>query len=766
MNLAAGQHIGRFVLRAELGRGAQASVWRAADPTLQRDVALKIFHPQAEAELASEWRDEARLSASLHHAGIVAVHDLLTIDGQAVLVSECVPGGTLATRLRSGPMTPREAVDMIVPVLEALAHAHVHGVVHRDLKASNVLIDADGLPKVADFGIAARITEAHDGRIVGSPGTISPEAAAGAAPAPSMDVFAAGMLLGEMLCGMPLRRAEGPTQAIAQARHVDVVWPATDDEVDDHLRGIVLRATARDPAQRWPDAGAMRDALSAWLHPEAATGSGAHPTLEFLLRRMRLAGDFPALSDAVLRIQAITASDSESVHTLAAEILRDVALTQRLLRIVNSARFHHASQGEVSTVSRAVALVGFGGIRAMALSLLLIEHMGNQAQAGRMKGLFLETLLTAALVDQLTPPSREREEAFLAGMFSHLGRLLLAYYLPQEAQRLQGRDGPQDERAQVDVLGLSCASLGQGVAASWGLPQALCQAMSVPRGEPPRHRVGHATEAMRWRVRAARDLVLRLLEEGADDKDPLPGWIERFGPALGQGPEAMTQAVSAARGLLVDLAGSLGLDSGPRVRASRLLSAPTVDEARTEYTATVVDAPASPAVQQLLAAGLADVTATLAGDSCSVGQVLRMIAETLWRALSLDQVVLALRDPKGGQLCGRVSMGEGAAALAAGLKVPLGDGAPVDLFQLACSKAVDTLIDDARAEKLRPRLPAVLRDAPPSSFVLLPMVIKGRCFGLLYGACAERPIRLSEAELSLVRSLRNQAVLAVRSQGG
>jgi eukaryotic-like serine/threonine-protein kinase len=476
---------------------------------------------------------------------------------------------------------------------------------------------------------------------------------------------------------------------------------------------------------------------------------------------MRLAGDFPALSDAVLRIQAITASDSESVHTLAAEILRDVALTQRLLRIVNSARFHHASQGEVSTVSRAVALVGFGGIRAMALSLLLLEHMGNQAQAGRMKG-----LLTAALVDQLTPPSREREEAFLAGMFSHLGRLLLTYYLPQEAQRLHGRDGPEDERAQIDVLGLSCAGLGQGVATSWGLPQALCQTMSVPRGEPPRHRVTATTDAMRWRVRAARDLVRCLLDEAADVQDPQPAWAERFGPALGQGVEAMLQSVSSARTMLADLAVSLGLDGGPRVRASRLLSQPTGTDPAAEFTATVVDAPASPAVQQLLAAGIADVTATLAGDHCSVGQVMRMVAETLWRALSLDQVVLALRDPKGEQLCGRVSLGEGAPALAAVLKIDLRDAQPTDLFQLACGKGVDTLIEDARADKLRPRLPGALRDAPPRSFLLLPMLIKGRCFGLLYGACDRRQIRLSEAEMSLVRSLRNQAVLAVRSQGG
>ena len=678
MKPQSGAQLGRFVLEAPLGQGAQASVWRAQDPTLGRAVALKLFHDQADAELADEWRSEARLAAGLRHPGIVAVHDLLEVDGQAVIVSECVPGATLSQRLREGAMPVRDAVQLMVEVLDALAHAHAHGVVHRDLKPSNILVEPGGRARVMDFGIAARITDRHDGRIVGSPGTISPEAAAGAAPTPSMDVFAAGMVLGELLSGVPLRRAAGPTQALQAALHGEVRWPTdAHTEVDDLLRGIVLRATARDPGSRWPTAESMRDALQAWLQPAEAGPASAHPTLDFLLRRMRLAGDFPALSDAVLRIQAITASDHESVHALAAEILRDVALTQRLLRLVNSARFHHVSQGEVSTISRAVALVGFGTIRSMALSLLLVEHMGNQSQAGRMKGLFLEALLTATLVDQLTPPSREREEAFLAGMFSHLGRLLLAYYLPQEDQRLQGHDGLEDERDQVDVLGLSCASLGQGVAASWGLPLSLRQAMAPPIGEIPAGRVTAPVEAMRWRVRAAHELVQRLM--GTRDHqapDPQLAWAERHAVPLGRAQDDLLQAVQAARVHLVDLATSLGLDSGPRVRASRLLD----HDGSATFTATQLEVPQRGGAQALLAAGIADVTATLAGDQVPLPQLLHMIAETTWRALQLDQVVLALRDPRSEQLVGRVALGDGADALAARVRVDLREGAATDLF--------------------------------------------------------------------------------------
>ena len=109
----AGAEVGRFVLRAPLGQGAQASVWRAHDPQLDRDVALKLFHEGAEDELGSDWRDEARLTGGLQHPGIVSVHDLLEQDGRPVIVSECVPGQTLAERLRAGALPAPEAVRVL-----------------------------------------------------------------------------------------------------------------------------------------------------------------------------------------------------------------------------------------------------------------------------------------------------------------------------------------------------------------------------------------------------------------------------------------------------------------------------------------------------------------------------------------------------------------------------------------------------------------------------------------------------------------------------
>jgi len=758
--MAAPRRIARFELVAQLGQGAQATVWRAHDPTLQRDVALKLLHAGADLADHALWLNEARLAGALHHPGIVPVFDAGMEGSQAWIVSECVSGPTLADRLQdSGPWPVRDAVTLVSEVLDALAAAHAQGVVHRDLKPSNILLGQDGRPRVMDFGIAARLSAAHDGRIVGTPGYISPEAARGDAPAPAMDVFAAGMLLGRLLTGQPLRAGADALQALRQATDEDVCWPTDCDvDVDDALRSIVLRATARDAARRWADAASFREALQAWLFPAAAEPAPAsHGTLSFLLRRMRLNSDFPALSDAVLRIQRITSSDSESLHALATEVLRDVALTHKLLRLVNSALFRRSGTGEISTVSRAAAMVGFSGIRNMALSLLLVEHMGDKAHARRMKALFLEALLTATLVDQLTPASREREEAFLAGMLSQLGRLLAEYYFPEEAARIRGASDEQAERVQIDVLGLSYQALGQGVAGSWGLPDSLRRLMAPPPGPVPGRAVVPEVDRMRWRVRAAAELVQVLL---ADDPQAaaLTALAERFARPLACATADVLAAVQVARSLLPELAAGLGLDAALRGPARRLLA--RTDEAT---LATVRESSDPQRVQRMLSAGIADVTASLAGDSFRLNEVLRMILETMWRGLGLRRVVFSLRDARHQQLVGRLALGEQAEQWRDQCRVSLVGGPAADLFTASCLKGADTLISDARAAKLSASLPDWLREAPPRSFLLLPLMLKGAPFGLIYADRGDAPLQPSAAELDLLRTLRNQAVLAFKA---
>jgi HD-like signal output (HDOD) protein len=472
----------------------------------------------ADAGAVSEWMHEAHAVSRLKHPNIVPVFEADDAAGQPYLVFEHVEGGTVSDLVRrEGALPARRAVELMVGVLDALAEAHAKGIVHRDLKPSNVLLDSDGRARVMDFGIAARVSGGRDGRIVGTPGYLSPEAARGEAPMPRMDVFSAGVMLAELLCGKRLMVERDPMRALQRVQAEDMALPST-VPVDDALRSIVQRALSRDPAHRFATAAELRDALQTWRKAEApagdadtaATGSG---TLDFLLRRMRHKADFPALGEAVVRIQRSASSETDSLGTLASEILRDVALTNKLLRLVNSAQFRHAGGGSINTVSRAVQLIGFGGVRNLALSLVLLERMQDRAHAAQLKTEFLRGLMAGALARELTPSLREGEEMFIGTLFQNLGRLLCEFYFPEEAQQVRRlvreasltRAPLSEVTASARVLGIPYEELGIGVAKRWGLPEALTNVMRRPAGEPPARALELPLERQRWTARLAND---------------------------------------------------------------------------------------------------------------------------------------------------------------------------------------------------------------------------------------------------------------------
>ena len=796
--------LGRFELQRVLGEGAQATVWLGFDARLEREVAVKLMRADAAADPAavSQWLQEARSVSRLTHPHIVPVFEADLHGQQPYLVFEYVPGPTLSQHLKArGALPPAEAVVMMLGVLDALHAAHAAGVVHRDLKPSNILVDGAGRARVMDFGIAARLHDPGNlDQIVGTPGYMSPEATQGGLPTETMDVFSAGVVLVELLSGARLVAERDPYRAMHFVASTDLKLPeGLSSEIDDALRATLRRAIERDPARRWPSAAAFRDALQAWLAPAPAAeeansagaggGSAGNATLDFLLRRMRHKSDFPAMSDSVARIQRVANSENQSIGSLASEILKDVALTNKLLRLVNTAHFSSAG-GSVSTVSRAVALIGFAGIRNLATSLVLVEHMHDKAHANQLKEEFLRALMAGMLASELGGLARESEEAFIGAMFQNLGRLLTEYYFTEEARQVRGivagagaaRSGaaPSEDAASTSVLGLSFEALGLGVAKSWGLPDTLQRCMRQPRGEPPTREPQDAGERLRWLTFAANqiaDTVLRAEPEHA--KGRIAEVAKRYARTLGVPAARIEAATEAAQKRLSEMAQAMNLQVGPQSPARRLFAAPdTNTHAATlserppdsltphtlQATRTVVqqhDASALENASEVLAAGIQDITNTMVEDF-KLNDVLRMILETMFRALGFRRIVFCLRDAKTDALTGRFGLGEGAEAVAANFKVSLKAGG--DLFTAVCVKGADTLIADATVAQIAGRLPAWYREhvnAP--AFLLLPMQMKGAPFALIYADKAvPGGIELGEKELSLLRTLRNQAVMAFK----
>ncbi len=763
--------LGRFELLREVGRGAQARVWLAHDPRLDREVALKLLNPDADAEAVSQWLQEARAVSRLTHPNIVPVFEADQQDGQPYLVFEFVDGPTLAAARRHKPAMPaRETVQLLLGVLDALAAAHELGIVHRDLKPSNILLGRDGRARVMDFGIAARTTQG-DGRIVGTAGYMSPEAARGEAPVPAMDVFAAGVLLGELLSGGPLMRESDPLRAVQRVQVEDLQLPET-TKVDQTLRGIVQRALARDVRTRYDSARSMHAALSAWLNPEADLAPDAgnsNATLEFLLRRMKHKTDFPALSESVVRIQRLATSDTESLKSLTDEILRDVSLTNKLLRMVNTAHFTAVSGGGISTVSRAVALVGFAGIRNMALSVLLLEHMGDKAHAAQLKEEFLRALMAGTLAGELSPLARESEEAFLAAMFQNLGRLLTEYYFPEEAVQIRQQVARNDTAATREVaarrvLGIGLEDLGLGVAKAWGLPDTLQKALRVPDGEVPAHAVPAGVDRLRWLGRGANAMAAALLSsDGEAQAAALRVAADLYGPALGVSPRKIVSATLESRAQLSQLASAMGLQVAAGAPARRLLEATLPIGTQVPHDKTLIEPRAEQEAPRVaLSRGLADLRAALAANPLRLGEVLNLVLDTMHRALDFRWVVLCLRDPKSGQLVGRLGLGEGVGDVSPAFRVGLGGATHGDLFAALCAKGADMLVKDASA--VVNHLPAWYRHrVNAGSFMVMPLQIKGASIGLIYAdKMAAGSITLHEGELELLRALRDEAVAAFK----
>jgi serine/threonine-protein kinase len=254
----------RYAVRSRLATGGMATVYEAVDTRLDRLVALKVMHPQlaANPDFVSRFIAEAKSAARLSHPNVVAVFDQGT-DGNAVfLVMEHVAGRTLRDLIRARRrLSARQAFDVLEPVLSALSAAHAAGIVHRDVKPENVLLADDGRVKVADFGLARAIAAPSgttQGVLLGTVAYLSPEQVEPGRADARSDVYAAGILLFELLTGSTPYAGEAPLQVAYRHVHEDVPAPSSRvGGIPVDLDVLVGRATSRDPAGRPVDAAAM-----------------------------------------------------------------------------------------------------------------------------------------------------------------------------------------------------------------------------------------------------------------------------------------------------------------------------------------------------------------------------------------------------------------------------------------------------------------------------------------------------------------------------
>ncbi len=288
-----------YEVEEELGRGAMGVVYKARQKGLDRLVAVKVvraFHLAGPADLA-RFRTEALAVGRVDHRHVVRVHACGEEQGCPYYVMEYLPGGSLARLLRHGRLDVRRAVELVRQVALGVQAAHDQGVIHRDLKPGNVLLDAQGNARVTDFGLAKLrdedTTRTRSGAILGTPAYMAPEQAAGRSHLvrEAADVWALGVMLFECLTGQRPFRGASPGEVLYRIQHEEPPLPRhLCGDVPAELEAVCLRCLSKEPGQRYPSAGAVARDLGRWLAGEPVGVARPATTMRPRVRRPALVG--------------------------------------------------------------------------------------------------------------------------------------------------------------------------------------------------------------------------------------------------------------------------------------------------------------------------------------------------------------------------------------------------------------------------------------------------------------------------------------------
>ena len=427
-NLSLPKQIGRFEPIDILGKGAQGIVYLAEDTQLDRKVAIKTLDKRRQDP--EQLNQEAKNVSKLNHPNIIPLYEIGFHQETPFLVYQYYKGEQLKERLqREGKLKQLDAVKLANQFLDGIGYAHKNNIIHRDLNPSNLLIDSEGSIKIMDFGISVIVgTVTASTEITGTVNYLAPEQLTNSELGPAVDIFASGLILYEMLTGHQVYSANNSMAVMYKITNETIAPPSKrNPEIDKDLDAIVMKALEKDPANRYASAAEMQASLQKYLkvdddEKKESSDNKTSSAVDFLLRRMKRKQDFPAISTHITEInQKTSGANKSSANELSNVILKDYALTTKLIRMVNSSFFGQFG-GEITTVSRAVVILGYEQVRAAVLSIILFEHLQNNEQASELKNAAYTALMSgiiarekAKMMKSINPD--DVETVFVTSMF-------------------------------------------------------------------------------------------------------------------------------------------------------------------------------------------------------------------------------------------------------------------------------------------------------------------------------------------------------------
>jgi HD-like signal output (HDOD) protein len=500
--------------------------------------------------------------------------------------------------------------------------------------------------------------------------------------------------------------------------------------------------------------------------PVTQNAQGGAETLR-MLEELSAGQDFPALSHVIAQVNRIVSAEDSHAEQLTDAILKDVSLTNKLLRLVNSVQFGQFGSQPISTISRAVVIMGYDTVRDTALSLMLFEHLQNHAQAQELKNETIESFYCGVIGRTLARKLgyRDTEAVFICALFRNLGRLLAHLHFFDANKQVAGlmeNEGLGEDAAARKVFGLTYDEIGLAVGRHWHLPTDLLEGMSpLPDGPVKPSAARHQVIA-----NLARDLYDVVRHTPQEELGRAVSEIaRRYDKSVALPGPLMVEAIYQASEAAEKEVGLLQADARQSPLLRKLLDRQPATQPAMEGDAAALDGTA-PAVASdpngVLINGLQELTNMLL-ENAHPKDMLQVVAELLYRSGSFDNVVICTVDPANQFLTGRIAHGGQAGALRAGFRIPMAFNA--DVFHAAISKNADVLITDTGADNIRGRIPAwYARLGTARSFLLLPMSVGQRTVALIYADRRDVPMQVSQQTLGLIKSLRNQITMALRNR--
>ncbi len=822
------KQFGRFEMKSLLGKGAMGAVYLAHDPTLNRDVAIKIvrFPKELDEERLQELKvglmKEARLAAGLTHPGIVQIYDVGEERGMPFVVMELIKGNLFSSLLQEkGALEPQTACLVFKEMLSGMSYAHEQGVVHLDLKPANIMIGNNWQPRIMDFGIARSVADlrVQEMEVTGTPRYMAPEQITGGKLDTRVDVFSLGVIFYLMLSGnlpFPNKDFDKLKNDITKKPHPPL--QNYQGDLPKSYYEFIDRALSKSPADRFESATSMLESFLPIIEKDNKAGktpdddekmneNSRKEILRFILQRMERKGDFPSVSQYVSEVISAARSPNSSAGKIAQTILKDMSLTNRVLRIANSA-YYKGLGSAITTISRAVVVLGMDSILNMTSALGIFEHFLKKESGKDVKELkkkVMEALFTALNAREIANQMEmeNAEEPFICGMLHHLGRLIVCFYFSEEQEaidKLIRQENMDEEKASRKIMRLSYIELGQAIAESWNLPKLLqsgLKTLDLDKKGPLKKK----EEMLQCVTSYAYELSkATMITDKAKRKVALANLARKFEGKIEIKPKVLNKIIENS----IEDAGNfsqtlklslkeLGLTpeeekdvkpgkksaAGPDVDATTLspddamvLSA--IEGEDDGMSGDVDDSTAARKVKEeenfmaerqvFLTQTITDISMSLTGEF-SISDVIMMVLEGMYRGLGMRNVLLAMVTPKRDQIVFRFGLGPEVEKLRTDFVFPLKN--PTDAPVACLLKKEEIVFYDLEKENKEESIPEnLLLLLDPKSVLFLPVVVHNKPIGLFFADRSKDQPPITDVELQSIRMLANQLVLALHQSSG